>query len=146
MWVPALPFLLFPPLGCVAGAQLCVSSVNALSRIQLPTHWNSGCQFSSLNYLRSCLLVYLLHFQVIFFTYYLFLTAAQWVLSEAALVTVTQQNPNLGLVFLLLCLLCDEDLKTSGFGRMVTFVFPHSSHGLCLLPGSNHGNFHGEKK
>lgn len=31
-----------------------------------------------------------------------------------------------------------------GFGRMVTFVFPHSPCGLSLLPGSNHGKFHGE--
>lgn len=96
MWVPAplysSSFLTFFPFGPWIDAQLCMSSVNALRRIQLSTHCNSGCQFSSLNLLTNCLLVYLLHFQVIFFTYYLFLTAEQGILSEAALVTVTQQN------------------------------------------------------
>lgn len=97
MWVPALLFCssflaFFPFRPWIAVAQPCVSSVNALSRIQLPTHCNSGCQFSSLNLLWNCLVMYLLYFQVRFFTYYLFLTSKQWILSEAASVTVTQHN------------------------------------------------------
>lgn len=149
MWVPALLFCssflaFFPFRSWIAVAQPCatVSSVNALSRIQLPTHCNSGCQFSSLNLLWNCLVMYLLYFQVRFFTYYF-----SWLQNSGFYLKLPRWQslnitPPFGVsIFASLSPLWWRS-ETSGVERMVTFVFPHSPHGLCLFPGSNHGKFH----
>lgn len=141
MWVPALLYLScssFLAFFAFGPWQPCMSSVNALSKIQLPTHCNSSCLFSSL---RNCFVVYLLHFQVIFSP-----VICSWLQNSGFYLKLPQwqslsRTPTFGISICASLSPLWWRSETSGFGRMVTFVFRPSPHGLCLLPGSNHGKF-----